>query len=334
MTSVNTNSGAMTALMSLNATATSLQATEKQISTGYKVADATDDGAAFAVAQNVRSNVNVLTAVNNQLGNTQGLQGVTNSAMNSSTTLMTKMAADLANLADATTVPQQNAYQTTFAKDIQQLSSNLNGASYNGVSLIDKSSVSLTPNADGTTSIVFNAPAAATKSPAPLNVVQDESGTTYAISSFAQQDGTTTLPTTAATITTAAPTKFTSANDLINQLVNIAAGGSAAAKDALGTGTAGAAASAGAGYATLSVLSTQLNAQANTFAADTNFISNQITFNSSKMDSLNVGLGALVDADLAKESANLTALQIKQQLGQQSLSIANQAPSGLASLFR
>ena len=333
MTSVNTNAGAMTALMSLNATASALQSTEKQISTGYKVADATDDGAAFAVAQNVRSNVNVLTAVNNQLGNTQGLQGVTNSAMKSSTTLMAKMADDLANLADATTVPQQNAYQTTFAKDIQQLSSYLNGASYNGVSLIDKSSVSLTPNADGTTSIAFNAPAAATNSPAALKVVQDESGTQYDISSFAQQTGAA-LATTAATITTAAPTKFTSANDLINQLVNIASGGSAAAKDALGTGTTGAAAAAGAGYATLSVLSTQLNAQANTFAADTNFISNQVTFNSSKMDSLNVGLGALVDADLAKESANLTALQIKQQLGQQSLSIANQAPSGLASLFR
>lgn len=332
MTSVNTNMGAMTALMSLNSTSSALQATEKKISTGYKVADATDDGAAFAVAQNVRSNVNVLTAVNNQLGNTQGLQDVTNSAMKSATTLMTKMASDLGNLADTTTTSQQNAYQTTFAKDIQQLSSYLNGASYNGVSLIDKSSVALTPKADGTTTIAYTPPASG-NSPTALSVVQDESGTQYSVSAFAQQTGTA-LATTAATTTTAAPTKFASANDLINQLVNIASGGSAAAKDALGAGTAGSAAAAGAGYATLSILSTQLNAQANTFAADTNFISNQVTFNSSKMDSLNVGLGALVDADLAKESANLTALQIKQQLGQQSLSIANQAPSGLASLFR
>jgi flagellin len=52
------------------------------------------------------------------------------------------------------------------------------------------------------------------------------------------------------------------------------------------------------------------------------------------MDALESGLGALVDADLAKESAKLQALQIRQQLGTQSLSIANQAPQSLLSLFR
>ena len=77
-----------------------------------------------------------------------------------------------------------------------------------------------------------------------------------------------------------------------------------------------------------------LNSVASQAGSDANFISNQQTYNSAKMDALNTGLGALVDADLAKESANLTALQIKQQLGQQSLSISNQAPSGLVSLFR
>jgi flagellin len=51
-------------------------------------------------------------------------------------------------------------------------------------------------------------------------------------------------------------------------------------------------------------------------------------------DALTTGVGNLVDADVAKESANLTALQTKQQLGIQALSIANQAPSTLLSLFR
>jgi flagellin len=51
-------------------------------------------------------------------------------------------------------------------------------------------------------------------------------------------------------------------------------------------------------------------------------------------DTLNQGISNLVDADLAKESATLQALQTKQQLGVQALSIANQAPSGLLSLFR
>jgi len=51
-------------------------------------------------------------------------------------------------------------------------------------------------------------------------------------------------------------------------------------------------------------------------------------------DTLETGIGNLVDADLAKESARLTALQTKQQLGVQALSIANQAPNMLLGLFR
>ncbi len=51
-------------------------------------------------------------------------------------------------------------------------------------------------------------------------------------------------------------------------------------------------------------------------------------------DAIEVGIGNLVDADLAKESANLQALQVKQQLGLQALSIANQAPQAVTGLFQ
>ena len=51
-------------------------------------------------------------------------------------------------------------------------------------------------------------------------------------------------------------------------------------------------------------------------------------------DVIEVGIGNLVDADLAKESANLQALQVKQQLGIQALSIANQSPQSILSLFQ
>ena len=73
----------------------------------------------------------------------------------------------------------------------------------------------------------------------------------------------------------------------------------------------------------LNLIGSQLNA----YGAAQNYVSNQITFNNDKVDALNSGLGSLIDADLAKESAQLTALQIKQQLGVQSLSLANQAPT-------
>jgi flagellin len=57
-------------------------------------------------------------------------------------------------------------------------------------------------------------------------------------------------------------------------------------------------------------------------------------FNGKMQDALEVGIGNLVDADLAKESAKLTALQTKQQLGVQALGIANQSSSILLGLFR
>ncbi|MGF1463739.1 MAG: flagellin [Maricaulaceae bacterium] len=59
----------------------------------------------------------------------------------------------------------------------------------------------------------------------------------------------------------------------------------------------------------------------------------QSTFVSDLSDTLEVGIGNLVDADLAEESANLTALQTQQQLATSAFSIANSAPSALLGLF-
>ena len=57
-------------------------------------------------------------------------------------------------------------------------------------------------------------------------------------------------------------------------------------------------------------------------------------FVSKLTDVLETGVGNLVDADLAKESARLQALQVQQQLGAQALSIANQSPQVILSLFK
>ncbi len=63
-------------------------------------------------------------------------------------------------------------------------------------------------------------------------------------------------------------------------------------------------------------------------------LNSHLTFVGKLQDSIDSGVGNLVDADLAKESARLTSLQTKQQLGVQALSIANSSSSGLLSLFR
>lgn len=71
-----------------------------------------------------------------------------------------------------------------------------------------------------------------------------------------------------------------------------------------------------------------------TLGTQSKSLERQITFTSKMQDALEVGIGNLVDADLAKESARLTALQTKQQLGIQALSIANQSSNVLLGLFR
>ena len=60
----------------------------------------------------------------------------------------------------------------------------------------------------------------------------------------------------------------------------------------------------------------------------------QATFAQKLSDTLTTGIGNLVDANMASESARLQSLQVKQQLGVQALSIANQAPQTILSLFR
>ena len=79
---------------------------------------------------------------------------------------------------------------------------------------------------------------------------------------------------------------------------------------------------------------TKTNAAVATLGTASNALTTHLSFISNLQDTLTQGVGNLVDADVAKESANLTALQTKQQLGVQALSIANSAKSGLLSLFR
>ena len=77
-----------------------------------------------------------------------------------------------------------------------------------------------------------------------------------------------------------------------------------------------------------------VNDQLASVGANMRTVENQDNFIKVLGDTINDAIGSIVDADLAKESAKLQALQIRQQLGTQTLSIANQSPSILLSLFQ
>ncbi|PRD40271.1 UNVERIFIED_CONTAM: flaA [Trichonephila clavipes] len=82
-----------------------------------------------------------------------------------------------------------------------------------------------------------------------------------------------------------------------------------------------------------SMIQTSINAAAD-FGSTQKRIDTQAGFVSSLTDSLKTGIGSMVDADMEEASARLQALQVQQQLGVQSLSIANQSPQSILSLFR
>ena len=263
LNSVNTNMGAMVALQSLETTQQQLSVTQKQISTGYRVADSTDDGAAYAIAQSVRSSVGALTSSNQQLGNVQGLLSVTQKGLDQVSNMMASMRDVLVKLSDGNV---QGNDRTNYEQQYKSLLANLQtfvqDASYNGKTLIGD----LT-NSNGTFGRVA--------------VARNESGSSYGIATFSGS------------------ALYGSISHRADQ--RCCRGGA----DHCGRHLHQPA---------------ELCRQAlNTVGNSINYVNNQVTYNNDKIDALNSGLGALVDADLAKESAQLSALQIRQQLGTQAL---------------
>jgi flagellin len=272
--SVNTNRQAVFALQSLNQTSSELSGVQKRVSTGFRVADARDDGGAFAVAQAVRSDVAGVTAVGEQLGGVKGVLQTTFAALSTVSDTMKQVRATLTRLADGAINGDQRAqYETQYTLLTTQISDFIDDATYNGRTLL-----SLVGPTGG-----------------DITGIRNEGGGTFTIKAV---DGETLK------LSTTAPAAATTA-----QLM-IASGGDFDDIDAL--------------------ISTQLNE----FGASMQYVENQINYNAKKVDAMNEGLGALVDADLARESSKLQALQTRQQLGIQTLGIANQGPQILLSLFR
>lgn len=94
------------------------------------------------------------------------------------------------------------------------------------------------------------------------------------------------------------------------------------------------AAAASTAITTITAAESTLNTFLSKLGAGAKRVEIQRAFTDKLASAIEIGIGNLVDADLARESANLQSLQVKQQLGLQALSIANQAPGSVLSLFR
>ena len=277
ITSVITNVGAMTALQSLNRTNDALAEVQKRISTGYRVADAKDDGGAFAVAQTIRSDTASLGAVNEQLGGLRGLVDISLTALEQVSKTMIEVRSVLTRLSDGTiTGEARDQYNQQYAQLRDQITNFLEDADYFGRNLLTGTSPTddvVTLRSESTdTADLYTLPALGPNT------------------NFLVMAGPFATDADARAALDPATGDFTDINSVINDAMN-------------------------------------------RLGSDARYIDAQINYNGNKLDAMEAGLGNLIDANLAKESARLQALQIRQQLGTQTLSIANQAPQFLTSLF-
>jgi flagellin len=298
--SVNTNTGAMAALQSLNATTKGLSTVQSRINTGLNVTSTKDDSATFAIAQNLRGDLGGLKAVSTSLSRAKSVTDVAvagaeqiSDVVNQMKTLA-KQASD-EGISDDT----RAAYNKDFTALRDQITTIVNSSEFNGTNLLK--------SGGGTVSALQS-----------LSNKASGSGT-YAPDSLTVANQALDLP-ASGTISSGAGFGMLGQNSTL-----IAASGTTPAEKA---------ADAKKMVDTLDKLGKDLSGKLSDLGSAARKIDAQQTFTSKLEDTIEGGIGNLVDADLAKESAKLQALQVKQQLGVQALSIANQAPQTITSLFR
>ncbi len=407
-TSINTNTTAMAAIRSLSMIASDTNKTQARVESGLRINKANDDPAVFAIAQNMRADLNGMTAVKDSLA-------FGRSALTVARDAATKVSNELAMLKQTVTQGQQQGLDKTqidaqITNALANIDAYVRSATFNRVNLVIDPADAATYNVDDTAltvvrdisgnttaaanqdlsveglgltglswdqgqmEIVFDA-AMAFANGDVVNITRDDGSQVV----FEFVDGATALttnpvvddPATAGTneevavvavvYDAAAEAPLAGLQKLINAirgegfgaaLTTVETGVNAGSPRLVVSGDFDVAASTTATTIAAGATPGQVNATASTAIAAVDAaidtagtalatlgaalrqVEGLQEFTTQLYDSVREGLGSIVDADLAEESAKLTSLQTKQQLAVQSLSIANQAPQALLNLFR
>jgi len=289
MASIMTNTSAMVALQSLKATNKALEVVQGRISTGYRVAEASDNAAYWSIATTMRSDNKALSAVQDSLGLGAGKIDTAYTAMSNIIDQIDEIKSKLVTARGASEENQQKI-QAEIAARQDHIRSAAVGANYAGSNLL------------------------ATDATVDVEIVSSYNRAS---------DGTVSVETII--IETASVKLFDASGATPGAMMT-----NVMAIDVIG-----------ATDAEIDTFLTQIetamgslsNAAADLGAAKTR-LDLQKDFVASLMDSIERGVGQLVDADMNEESTKLQALQVQQQLGIQALAIANQNAQNILSLFK
>lgn len=381
MSSINTNVTAMAAIRSLSTISNNMQTTQARVESGLRINKANDDPAVFAIAQNMRADLNAMSAVRDSLAFGKAALSVARDAA-------TKISDELGTLKQTITQGQQQGLDAaTINAQITNALANIDAfarsATFNGVNLltqgvagvpgVNSTQIDIVRDIQGsTTSLVGTNSTSAglslsgldvnsggweinfdnTLAPANAeNVTVTVGGIDYV---FELSDGSAPLTTTPNATTQVFDVQFTATDSplqilgavitrmqdagidasLNNSGAMVIRGAATAVTTTVTGGTPSQITGPTGAIAIVEGAIDTVGSRLASIGASLRQVEGLQDYNKQLTDSVREGLGALVDADLAEESARLNSLQTKQQLAIQSLSIANQQGQSLLGLFR
>lgn len=314
MSSLNTNVAAMTALQTLSQTNKEMLVTQNRVSTGLKVRDASDNAAYWSIATTMRSDRAAVSTVEDALGLGAATIEVAVTAMNNAIETITKIKAKLV----AARAPglDRGKIQSEIAELQAELRNTAGSAVFSGENWLQGDS-----NGPLIKSIVASFSRDSTGS-ITIGTIEVDIGPT----------GTMLLDTSgsAAGILDAASDYVISSGTVSYSIAGLSNGIDISGITDDPIDLSGLEAMVDGVDAALNAMTDA----ATLLGAAKSRISLQKDFVNKLMDSIDIGIGQLVDADMNEESTRLQALQVRQQLGVQALGIANQSAQQILRLFQ
>ena len=303
MTSILTNNAAMAALQTLRSIGSNLQETQSAVSSGLRISKASDNAAYWSIATSMKSDNSAIGAVSDALGLGAAKVDTASTAVTSAIDIVGQIKDKLATAMEGSV--DKGSVQEEIGQLQQQLQSVAQSASFNGENW----------------------------------VMAANNGSASVVSSFIRgTNGTVSVSTSSYAFNTGATGNVlfgANANGTINTSAGIlgtkGSNGYSVFSLDISNMTGGQISSA------LNLVQTAMNSLTSLgskLGSISSRIDLQTTFASSLSDSIQSGVGKLVDANMEEESSKLSALQTQQQLAVQSLSIANSSTQQILSLFR
>ena len=306
MSSLNTNVSAMTALQTLRNTNSQMLQTQNRVSTGLRVANASDNAAYWSIATTMRGDKDSISTVADALGLGSATAKIASKGIESAIDVAGKLKDKL--LAARTPGVDRAKIQSEIKELQSSLQAIVDGASFNGQNWLTGDSTdttttrsvvsSFTRGSDGSISI-----GTITVDLDDTRLVDTASGSAGGMLNTEATSGSSTYTVLDLDISTLTDsTADIAVIEAMFESVDTAIGSMTDAATKLGA------------------VKTRIDIQKN--------------FADAMKSAIDKGIGQLVDADMNEESTRLQALQVRQQLGIQSLSIANQQAQSILSLFR